>query len=221
VNIKEYSAENLMKLNLKKTNFMVFNKTKKYKFKPECKIEGTEISTLDEIKILGTVISKDLTWKANTKMILAKAYRRLWIIRRLKSNGASQSDLIDIYVKQIRSIMEFAVPVWNSALTCSEINDLERVQKSFLHILLGRAYTNYNSALLLSGLESLAERRTILCMKFALKTSQNPKHRHWFTTNTKQRPTRNKGPTFKVPRFKHERFRKSPIVYLTNLLNSL
>ena len=83
MNIKEYSAENLMKLNLKKTNVMVFNKTKKYKFKPECKIEGTEISTLDEIKILGTVLSKDLTWKAITKMIQAKAYRTLWIIRGL------------------------------------------------------------------------------------------------------------------------------------------
>ena len=135
------------------------------------------------MKILGTILNNDLTWKSNTKMLVTKAYKRLWIIRRLKKNGASLSDLIDIYVKQVRSILEFAVPVLNSTLTCTEINDLERVQKSFLHILLGIAYTSYSSALFFSGLECLADRRTNLCKKFALKTYNNSKHRHWFAIN--------------------------------------
>ena len=132
------------------------------------------------MKILG---NNDLTWKSNTKMLVTKAYKRLWIIRRLKKNGASLSDLIDIYVKQVRSILEFAVFVLNSTLTCTEINDLERVQKSFLHNFLGRAYTSYSSALVFSGLESLADRRTNLCKKFALKTYNNSKHRHWLAIN--------------------------------------
>ena len=58
-----------------------------------------------------------------------KAYKRLWLIRRLKKEGACLDDLIDVYIKHVRSILEFGVPVWNSGLTLEEIKDIERVQK--------------------------------------------------------------------------------------------
>ena len=130
-------------------------------------------------------------------------------------------DLIDVYVKQIRSILEFAAPVWNSSLTASEVADIERVQKVFLHILLGNKYISYKSALSFCCLESLAERRMKLCTKFAKKALQNEKHSHWFVRNNKKVNTRSKPALLKMPRYRCERFRRSPIPYLTNLLNSL
>ena len=88
----------------------------------------------------------------------------MWIIRRLKKNGASLEDLIDIYTKQVRSLLEFAVPVWNAGLTKQQIVNIERVQKVFLHIALDNSYKEYSHALKICGLESLSVRRTNLCL---------------------------------------------------------
>ena len=81
--------------------------------------------------------------------------KRLWIVKRLKQKGANLEDLIDIYEKQVRSILEFGVPVWNSNVTQQVVSDVEQVQKSFLHIVLDSDYTSYGIALNIANLESL------------------------------------------------------------------
>ena len=129
-------------------------------------------------------------------------------------------DLTDIFIKHVRSILEYGAPVWNSSLTKQEAVDIERVQKVFLHIVMGKQYENYKKALSKTGLSSLSDRRDLLCKKFAVKTQKNPKHTHWFERNIKTVNKRHNNQPFKAPHFKHERFRKSPIAYLTNLLNS-
>ena len=106
------------------------------------------------------------------------------MIQRLKKQGANLDDLTDIFIKQVRSVLEFGVPVWNEGLTQEEVLTIERVQKSFLHIALGGNYVGYNSALEESGLETLSGRRTKLCSKFAFKTSKHPQHQHWFIPKT-------------------------------------
>ena len=100
-----------MKLNLEKCKFMLFNPTTNYDFIPELEAEGKSIETVEKMKLLGLVITHDLKWRANTEEMVKKAYNRLWIIKRLKAHGASLEDLLDVYMKQIRSILEFGVPV--------------------------------------------------------------------------------------------------------------
>ena len=137
----------------------------------------------------------------------------------MKNQGAGIEDLTDIFVKQVRSILEYGAPVWNSSLIKQEVFEIERVQKVFLHMVLGREYESYEIALQKTDLENLADRRETLCRNFAIKTQKNPKYSHWFVQNQKRVNTRSVL-KFKAPYFKHDRYRKSPIVYLTNLLNS-
>ena len=96
--------------------------------------------------------------------------------------GAELVDLKDVFLKQIRSVLEFGVPVWNSGLTKEDSYDIERIQKSFMHIVLDERYLNYASALDIMGMESLAERIQI-CKNFAIKAAKHPKHSSWFKTN--------------------------------------
>ena len=63
------------------------------------------------------------------------------------------------YIQQVRSVLEIAVPVWNSGLSISEKIDIERVQKTFCHIVLGQQYNSYIEALASLGLESLEEKK--------------------------------------------------------------
>ena len=61
-------------------------------------------------------------------------------LRRLKKFGASIPDLLDVYIKQVRSILEYAVPVWHSGITGEDRVAIERIQKSAFCIMLGTKY---------------------------------------------------------------------------------
>ena len=92
-------------------------------------------------------MTSDLTWAANTQYIGEGCNSKIWSIRRLKKLRASREDLLEVYCKQIRSVAEFAAPVWNSKLTGDNIINLERLQKTVLHVILGDQYKSFSSAL--------------------------------------------------------------------------
>ena len=121
-------------------------------------------------------------------------------------------------MKQIRSVAEYAAPVWNSSLTGEQISSIERLQKTALHIILGEGYISYTHALKLTGIDKLSDRRTKICIKFAKRALKHTKFSNWFKHNPK-RNLRIKQPKFCPVVSRTERFQKSPIAYLTNLLN--
>ena len=61
--------------------------------------------------MLGVVLRSDMSWSSNTDYIVLRASKKLWFLRRLRILGASREDLMDVYCKQIRSIVEYAAPV--------------------------------------------------------------------------------------------------------------
>ena len=97
--------------------------------------------------------------------------------------------------------------------------DIERVQKTALHIILGDSYQSYKEALDMVGLESLEARRHKLSLKFARKAAVHPKHRNWFRLNTNTVNTRQEKSLYCPVYSNHDRFDRSPLAYLTNLLN--
>ena len=130
-----------------------------------------------------------------------------------------ETEKTDVYIKQIRSILEFSVPVWHSSLTEEDKMKIERVQKSAFSIILGQNYGTYNSAMKSLKMDSLFLRREKLCRKFAQKSLKNPKFKKWFKPNLKNLPTRNKPTQFHEIRARTKRFVRSPIGFLTKILN--
>ena len=93
------------------------------------------------------------------------------MLRRLKPLGASVEELLDVYMKQIRCLLEFASPVWTGGLT--EESDIERIQKAAFAIILTSRYTSYDMVLTLLNMTSLTARRGQLNLKFAQKCSKS------------------------------------------------
>ena len=158
----------------------------------------------------------------NTEYITKKGFSRLWMMRRLKRLGASDTDLLDTYIKQVRSILELAAPVWHPALTTYDRNQIERVQKSAFAIILGKSYRSYRHALETLEMDTLEERRETLCLKFALKASIHPTFKDWFKDFKMSRPREcNTGDNARYvePYTRTGRFEDSPIPYMTKLLN--
>ena len=113
--ISTWTSENLMKLNETKCNYMIFSRTKE-NFATRLNVNGKSLERVAVTKLLGVWISEDLSWSRNCQEICQRAYSRLWMLRNLKKHGASRTDLVDVYTKQCRSILELAVPVWNSSI---------------------------------------------------------------------------------------------------------
>ena len=216
--IEQYAIKNKMKLNIPKTKLMLFNPCKSKDFMPEFQIENTRIELVEQTRLLGVVLTSNLSWSANTDSIVERCQKKMWTLRRLKKLGANKDDLIEIYIKQIRSIAEFAVPVWNSSLTGDDVASLERIQKTALNIILGEQYESYTSSLKTAALMKLSTRRRKMCIKFAKRAQKHSKFTKWFKPNTRRTP-RLKQPRFCPVIAKKERFRKSPLSYLTTLLN--
>jgi hypothetical protein len=217
--IHEYAVTNEMKVNHKKSKVMLFNTSQKYDFTPALAINNDKLEVVEELKLLGVKITNDLKWEQNTKYITTKAYSRLWMLRRLKSLGANNSELVDCFVKQARSVLEYCAVVWHPGLTQTNIVDIERVQKAACAIILGKQYTSYHDALVSLGLERLDVRREALSRKFAKKAFKSNKYSSWFVKDVNQSNTRRQIKTVKEAQCRTKRLQKSALPYLTHILN--
>ena len=70
---------------------------------------GECLEVVEKVKLLGVHLRSDMRWCDNTDIICKKGYSRLWILRRLKGLGANLAELVDIYEKQVRAVLELAV----------------------------------------------------------------------------------------------------------------
>ena len=219
-NIFNWTENQQMLINSKKTKTMVFNFTKNYQFTPRLFIQGELLEVIERTRLLGTIITSDLRWEQNTSHIVKKANAKMELLRKVASFGAKVEDLKTIYILFIRSQLEQSAVVWSSSLTEQNKADLERVQRSALKIILGSKYESYKKALVKLNIETLEERREYLCLKFAQKCTKNEKTKQMFPLNRKmyQMNTRNKE-KYLVQYANTERLKKSAIVYMQNLLN--
>ena len=185
-------------------------------FQPNIKLNGNTLDVTDQVRLVGFVLNHDLSWNSNTESLVNRAYQKMWILRRLKTMGATKKVMRLIYFQHIRSILEFGVAAWNSAITLNESKKLERVQKVALRLIYGRIFS-YTALLKTAKLCKLSKRREKLCLEFAKKAAQHPKFKDWFKqVNVGQPKNRAK---YAVTLSRLKRLEKSPIPYLTNLLN--
>ena len=167
--VEMWTENKKMKLNYQKSKVMVFNYTKNYQFGTRLYLENQLLETVQETKLLGTIISTDLTWWQNTNYLTQKGYQRLEILKKLYDFDVPEDDLVQIYTLYVRSILEFNCCVWHFNITQAEKHDIERVQKIAVKIILKEAYSTYEDALNQLGLQALSDRRQALCTKFAVK----------------------------------------------------
>ena len=136
------------------------------------------------------------------------------------SFGTPREDMKTIYTLFVRSLLEQSATVWHFSLTQDNINDLERVQKTAVKIILQDEYKGYQRGLAQLDLETLENRREELCLAFAQKCTKNEKMKHMFPLNDKSHNmnTRN-DEKYKVQFANTDRLKDSAIIYMQNILN--
>ena len=130
--------------------------------------------------------------------------------------------LVDFYCKEIRSILEFGAVVWHSGLTIKMRNQIERIQRVCINLILCdlSVKVSYFVGCTLLNLEPLYFRRIELCRRFIQKASVDPRHSDMFSKKKNIINTRRKNFNFCEYTCKTKRFFDSPLCYLTRLLSS-
>ena len=127
------------------------------------KILGNDIERVSSYKLLGVYISNDLKWNQHVEYIVKRANKRLYALRLLKKSGLPHTDLVQIYCSLIRSVVEYASPVW-AALPDYLSDLLEAVQRRALRIIFPD--NSYEESLAFSALPTLSQRRDLACIRF-------------------------------------------------------
>lgn len=166
--ISKFSSTRGMELNPRKCKEMLINFLQ---YRIPCDqpmyINGQCVERLSKYKLLGVYLSDDLTWNTHIDHIVKKANSRLFALRLLKKAGLSSIDLLTIYCSVIRSILEYASPVW-AAIPDYLSSYLEGIQKRALKIIYPAK--SYDEALQASMLKTLECRRDELCRRFINST---------------------------------------------------
>ena len=122
---------------------------------------------MKQTKLLGIILSDDLKWANHVDYMCQRANRKIWLLRRMKILKLDENIMLDFYCKEVRSILEFGVPCWNSGLTVRQTEQIERVQKICINIILcdNDWSIPYTIGCTLLGIEPLTFRRTDLCIR--------------------------------------------------------
>ena len=218
--IETFTQNNKMKINPKKSKVMIFNKSRNYDFPPEMSFQdGNILECIEETKLLGIHLSSSLSWEANTRIICKKGMTKMWLLRRLKKFKLDPEVILDYYLKEIRPLLEFGVPIWNSGLTKAHVREIENVQKVALKIILDDSYLSYNVACTLMSTIPLEHRRYDLSTTFAIKLFKSPRSSEFFETNKKCVNTRSDQPLVHVKMSNTRRCQNAPHNYLARLVN--
>ena len=119
-----------------------------------------------------------LKWDAHVSDVTERAQRRFFIIHKLMSNGFHCEFLIDVYCKEIRSILEYGSVLFHSGLTQELSNRLEDIQKVFLRLLskyIGVKFS-YMESCIYFCIEPLSLRHQTLSETFLKKVVKDDRH---------------------------------------------
>ena len=211
-----------MKLNETKSNYLIFTRTRT-DFMTRLTLNNQKLDQVNVTKLLGVWISEDLSWSKNTKEITKKCFSRLSLLTKLKYALVSTEDLLDIYVLFIRSCAEYCCVAFHSSLTIEQSHSIETIQNVCLRVILGECYIDYNTALKMTGLKTMYQRREDRCLSFSLKCLKHPLHKILFPVN----PSLHGNPHYLRQRepftvnFAHtDTYQMSAIPYCQRFLNS-
>ena len=159
-----------MKLNGIKCKEMIISFLRNEIAIPRLRTNELTLELVESFKALGLTINNKLKWQNNTEAIVKKASKRLYVIRVLRRCGLSPSDLLLVYLSLVRSILEYACPVWHTALPKYLSDKIEKVQKRAFRIIYPEA--DYQTALNTAKCKRLDDRRHELCCKTFKKIEQ-------------------------------------------------
>ena len=215
--IRQYVKTHDMSVNYKKTKVIPFNFSRKYDFEPRVEYDGQILDIEYTAKLLGVIIDSSGRWNKHIEYITNKAKQRVYFLKRLKHLGASEDTLKQIYFLFIRSILEFAAPVWTGALIVNKklTNMIAKVQRYVCRVIRPDLTPDQTEKEL--NILSLESRRIAITRRFANRMVKNTNFAYLFQRN-KREASMSFGKIIE-PTWKRKRYGFSSIPFFIRLIN--
>ena len=105
------AAEEHRVLNTSKVKVMVISR-KRSPPRPVIQIQGDTVEHVSSFKLLGVVITSDLTWKIHIQHIICKARKLLGFLHRVFAEGGRRC-LVQLYESIILPHLDYCSPIWD------------------------------------------------------------------------------------------------------------
>ena len=219
--IASRAAQLNMKVNEEKTQVLCIPAAASSQVESYINANTKRISSGNSLKILGFWFGSTPGVELHVASLEEKFRSRLWSLRHLKRSGMSVSDMETIYLTVIRPVLDFASVGYHSLLTKDQEERLEKLQRRALKVIHGVG-SSYSDILENNSMEKLSERRERMFVKFAVKSSKNPRiSSKWFPERPPcQHDIRNQN-KFIEYHARTDRLQKSPLFQLRKRLNEL
>ena len=169
----EWSRENRVQLNADKCKELRISFAKEQRVFDAVIIEGKELELVASTKLLGLTITNDLTWNDHVTEITKKASKRFYFLTQLKRARVPKQDLALFYVACVRSVIDYAAPVFFNGLPQYLKNELVRLEKRAISIITSG---KCNSAIEV-GLTPILEHYYVLCSRLFDNILSDPNHK--------------------------------------------
>lgn len=101
---------------------------------PPLQLSGSEIECVHTYKLLGVYVTHNLCWSTHCEYSVQRVCKCLYALRCLKKSRVMKGDLVLVYSSLIRSVLEYASPVWANLPEYLSLL-IESVQKKALEII--------------------------------------------------------------------------------------
>ena len=165
-NVMKWSERNNMALHRDKFEYMCHKFNKQYMlselpFVSECYQYHVSndiiLQPVHQLRDLGVLVSKDLSWSPHIKSIANKARQKAsWVLSIFHTR--STDIMLTLYKSMVRSLLEYCCPLWHP-IKVSDIQELESVQRTFTSKIAGMKELHYWDRLVRLSLMSLQRRR--------------------------------------------------------------
>ena len=156
-----------MKFNALKCQILSISRSKRISY--FYNLCGHILQTVDQAKYLGVIISEDLSWSPHVQSVYNRASSSLGFLRRnLRRCPAKLKETS--YITLVRSIMEYACPIWDPYLL-KDSYSLESIQRKAARFIKGDFHTTASVTAMLKdlGLSKLEDRRRDLRLTLLFK----------------------------------------------------
>ena len=131
--VRKSKAEKFV-LSERKCKEMRISFTKSEKDFPPIMINNAPLEVVPHAKILGLNVSDNLKWNCHVSELVKKSSKRLYFLTQLKRAKVGCFELVQIFKSCIRSLIEYARPVYHDGLPTYLSRDLETIQQNLTKI---------------------------------------------------------------------------------------
>ena len=139
----EQAIDNRVQLNSEKCKELRISFTKKLSEFHPILVNGNQLEAVRSAKLLGVIITSDLSWNEHINETVKKASKRLYFLVQLKRAKLPCRDLVLFYATCIRSIL--FMPRLFSFMLCPSIHSKYAIQPLAVHVFIFNQLSNYLS----------------------------------------------------------------------------